>query len=492
LALFEPMMQEALSKAKPGQWIMITFNYGTDYEWSSQLRTIFQQSIKREWLDQMATNNPVVVKDGFINAVVNQKAYDALHAVHPAFLPAGPVPYINPGEGPHGFSTDRWFEPDAMFQGKLPQLAAILRNELELWTGWGFTSIGSSPYTYNIYQGLDYIDKKGEMPLRFGWGYLGPDFNVEVLRYFAGMTGHGTDHLWYIGMWERFGSDCSTASIRADYAKTHQVGSTEFVSKGTRPCSFSPGSKGREILERMIETGNRIATMHTAGDKDIDNYMDAIEEASKRAGMTLDDIRAKRHAMDHSEQAPRQDQVPRLKKLGMVASLKNSILWEPGPVGYPATVAQAYGVEYTSWMVPRKSLTDGGVPSTFELDKPTPDKVFLFMKKGMDRYNDFDKKFYGADQKTDRTIQLKALTRWGAYYLLRENTLGTLEPGKMADYIILDKDILTIPEEQIPTVRVLMTVVGGKTAHLVSSLASEMGMQPVGVTTWKEPVPAGW
>jgi len=59
---------------------MITFNYGTDYEWSSQLRTIFQQSIKREWLDQMATNNPVVVKDPPIPALPETVKVDRVDA----------------------------------------------------------------------------------------------------------------------------------------------------------------------------------------------------------------------------------------------------------------------------------------------------------------------------------------------------------------------------------------------------------------------------
>src|SRR3989337_3348940 len=110
----------------------------------------------------------------------------------------------------------------------------------------------------------------------------------------------------------------------------------------------------------------------------------------------------------------------------------------------------------------------------FEREKPLPGKVFLSIKKGMDRYSDTDQKAYGPDQKTDRTILLKALTRWGAYYLLRENMLGTLEAGKLADFIVLDKDILTIPEDQIPGIHVLMTMIGGKPVHLVSPLAAEI------------------
>ena len=71
--------------------------------------------------------------------------------------------------------------------------------------------------------------------------------------------------------------------------------------------------------------------------------------------------------------------------------------------------------------------------------------------------------------------------------------LGSLEPGKYADFIVLNKDLLTIPEDQIPTTQVLMTVVGGKTVHLTSELAREVGMNPVGASTWDDGrVPEGW
>jgi len=110
----------------------------------------------------------------------------------------------------------------------------------------------------------------------------------------------------------------------------------------------------------------------------------------------------------------------------------------------------------------------------------------------MNRYDEVEKKVYGPRERTDRIIQLKAWTRWGAYYMLRENLLGTLEPGKFADFIVLDKDLMTIPDDQIPTVRVLMTAVGGKIVHLTVPLANQVGMQPIGPTTWTEKIPPGW
>ncbi len=335
----------------------------------------------------------------------------------------------------------------------------------------------------NNFTALSMLDRNGELPVRFGWGYTGPNFDDETLRYYAGMLGHGTDHLWFVGMWERIGMDCSAAPIRPAWLEKHRT-----AERGARVCNFDPGTPGREILERMIETGNRIATMHTWGDKDIDNFMDAIEAASKRAGMTLEEIRAKRHALDHSINGPRLDQIPRLKKLGIVVSVNHQRL----DIGAAAQVAEIYGIEYTSHLGPMRSLAEAGVPASFEVDNEYPDRAFYYMTVGMNRRSGLDGKTYGPDQKVDRTIMLKAMTRWGAHYLLRENKIGSLEPGKFADFIILDQDILTVPEEKIPNTKVLMTVLGGETTHLAASLASELGMQPVGATTWPEPFPKGW
>jgi len=80
----------------------------------------------------------------------------------------------------------------------------------------------------------------------------------------------------------------------------------------------------------------------------------------------------------------------------------------------------------------------------------------------------------------DRASALKISTIWGAYYVMKENELGSIEPGKWADFAVLDKDYLTVPEDDIANIRVLMTVAGGKIVHLVPSLARDIGMQPAG------------
>jgi predicted amidohydrolase YtcJ len=224
--------------------------------------------------------------------------------------------------------------------------------------------------------------------------------------------------------------------------------------------------------------------MHSGGDKDIDNLMDAIEKASKEAGLSLDEIRARRHAFDHASGAPRPDQIPRIKRLGMMVSMINTVLWENRTDYDISFRVRNYGIEFAHYAVPRKSVTTAGIMNTQEIDRALPHWLFYNVWVGMTRYNAGHQRAFAPREATDRITQLKALTTWGAYYVLRENRMGSLEPGKLADLVVLDRDFLTIPQDDIPNTKVLMTLVGGRTVHLLPSLASEIGATPVGPTTW--------
>jgi predicted amidohydrolase YtcJ len=69
------------------------------------------------------------------------------------------------------------------------------------------------------------------------------------------------------------------------------------------------------------------------------------------------------------------------------------------------------------------------------------------------------------DQRMSRAEALKSYTINAAYAAFEEDTKGSLKPGKLADMVVLSKDILTIPEDQIPTAEVRYTIVGGKVAY---------------------------
>jgi hypothetical protein len=84
------------------------------------------------------------------------------------------------------------------------------------------------------------------------------------------------------------------------------------------------------------------------------------------------------------------------------------------------------------------------------------------------------------EESIDRVRALKLWTSWSARYVMKSDKLGTLEEGKWADLVVLDRDYFTIPENDILRIQPLMTVVGGKTIALHKKLATEWNTTPVG------------
>ena len=75
---------------------------------------------------------------------------------------------------------------------------------------------------------------------------------------------------------------------------------------------------------------------------------------------------------------------------------------------------------------------------------------------------------------------LKMWTSWASEYVDKPDKLGSLETGKLADLLIIDRDYFTIPVDDLLKIRPLMTMVGGKIEVLQASLARDFGLQQVG------------
>ena len=80
-------------------------------------------------------------------------------------------------------------------------------------------------------------------------------------------------------------------------------------------------------------------------------------------------------------------------------------------------------------------------------------------------------RIWGARQAVDKETALKMFTSWASEYVLREKVLGTLEADKLADFIVIDRNYLTVADEDIDKINVLMTVVAGKTVYLDPAFA---------------------
>ena len=485
LQAFPEVMKEAVSKAKPGQWIYIVFPFGKMYEHGpggnvgvggipgqgkmSLFGGVTAEGAQGEFtkadLDAMAPNNPVLLRDVFVGLAASSKALEQIDAVFPPDVTS----QINHETGAGGANAMRWAFSDVVMRDHYEELRELQRLGLSWWAGYGMTAYGSAAYQPSNLKVYADLVERGEMPIRTMWAWnWRPQVFYEDrfwIKAFVSELGQGNDYVWNGGGWPGLGLGCSTLEPRIE------------LPPAATTCGLAPGSEPAKWLYEYIKAGGRFATAHFTMDRDIDHVLEIIERASRDAGFTPEQIRAKRHTIDHLGFGPRPDQLPRIKKLGMVLGGNPFEIHESAP-----GVLQVYGEKPLDWVVPKGALVKAGIPSGFEVDRAlstTNLTMFWTLAKAITRKG-WDGKIYGQSQAISRELALKTITTWGAYYLLRENLIGSLEPGKWADFIVIDRDYLTIPQDQIQDIRVLMTVLGGKVVHLVPSLAKETGMQRTG------------
>ncbi len=471
LRQFPRVLEEAALKAKPTpeKWIRIVLLYGKDYnpDWRIAISGYSGRQINKQMLDLAAPDNPVQVRWGFTGSIVNQKGMEAMDKFY------GETLSNFPGATTRTFYTGngyRYTEPGVVFTPE--QITEIYRLGLSWYTGYGQTLNGTSLYAPATLHAYRTLDRRGQLAMRFAWSWFWPfrnDFFVD--SYFtealAAMVGSGSDYFWFDGIDPEHGGGCSKLTPTAEGQERHD-----------RACAnmrYDLPAVQRALYE-FIKAGGRMSGNHMTGDVQVDTMLDIIEKASNDAGMTLEEIREKRHISNHMGMYPRTDQIQRFKNLGMMTS-GYDITWYDGGA---RSVMRNYGERGVAQVVPRKAMFAAGVMNNFENDRPIEytDLTFFDIFYAALTHKDHNGTIYAPALAIDRQSMLKVATIFGGYATKREDMLGSLEVGKWADLVVMDKDYLTVPLDDIRTIRALMTMVGGKVEHLSPSLAREIGMQP--------------
>ena len=149
-------------------------------------------------------------------------------------------------------------------------------------------------------------------------------------------------------------------------------------------------------------------------------------------------------------------------------------------------IAVSYGDKVANtFPSPMKSMIDAGVKVVFETDRNS--YVWADLSKAVTR-KDNKGKVWAPQERLDNATALKTVTIWAAEYVLKPDKLGSIEPGKYADLVVLDRDYLTIPGEQIAEIQPQVTVFNGKIVFVHTNFSNEYNLKPSGalISTYKD------
>jgi predicted amidohydrolase YtcJ len=228
-----------------------------------------------------------------------------------------------------------------------------------------------------------------------------------------------------------------------------------------KPYADLPSSVGlATTTPKSVEQTAKLAiahgfqlNVHAIGDRANREVLD-IYERTFNANKGKTDLRWRIEHAQHLDPAD----IPRFAKLGVLASMQSIHATSDGP-----WVEKKLGAERTKngayvW----RSLIDSGARINNGTDVPVEDiDPIANFYAAVSRMTNTGKRFT-PEQRMTRQEALASYTINNAYAAFWENELGSITVGKLADFTVLDRDIMTIPEAQIPSAKVLYTIVGGK------------------------------
>ena len=433
-----------------GHWIYTT----------SRQNTTVLEGLTRYDLDEVTPDNPLYVKIGNAQfGLANTKMLDIVRETY-GMLPPGIL------TDDQGVATGRVFGGAGTLidQEIIPQippeiLAPAFKKELEELVAIGVTTLstrlkGSEMTAYGQ------LDRAGELPLRIGCSNeIGRDnpFIERALKRYGNLQGHGTPWLWMIGITIGIPDGTGPAGRVCTSMPKREMLPGDLWPDST--CHWElPGFPGTDTVQAVNRYGYRVSGVHTFGDKAYLMMLDAYAEANQETS-----ILGKRFALDHGQMIT-PEVIEQSARLGVMWSLQPPQYYRSAVI-----VSRIFGEEYAHrWTMPVRSLIDAGVKVTYGADThDDPERQPIHNLEVLVTRVTQDGRVFGSRERIDRAEALLMMTRWGAEYLLREEELGSLEPGKLADLVVLDKNPLdpSLPDEDLSEIRVVATIIDGEVAY---------------------------
>lgn len=238
------------------------------------------------------------------------------------------------------------------------------------------------------------------------------------------------------------------------------------------PYDDMPSSEGlvleeladiEETVRLAIRHGYQVNT-HAIGDRGNREILDLYERGFAEAGVDGRDLRFR---IEHAQHL-HPDDIPRFGELGVIAAMQavhatSDGPWVPAKLGEERSREGAY---------PWRALLDSGAVVTNGTDAPVEDVDPIASYHASITRELADGSRFHPEQAMTREEALHSYTLANAWAAFEEEVKGSLTPGKYADIVVLDRDILTVSEDEVQDARVVLTIVGGEVRYRAANSAA--------------------
>ena len=313
---------------------------------------------------------------------------------------------------------------------------------------YGLTSVHDAGVDAAVIDVYEDIAKAGQYTLR-NYVMIRPD-DSTLARYFR----RGPQSALYDGkLWIRSIKISADGALGSRGAALLDPYSDEPTRTG---LVLTPGTRVKEVGVRALRSGFQL-NVHAIGDRGNRIVLDAFEAAFKEVP-TADH----RFRVEHA-QILHHDDIPRFAELDVIPSMQSThqtsdMYWAPNRLGYSRSLG---GYAWRSLLNTGVIIPNG---TDFPVEDVDPLKTFHSAVTRQDA-NNWPTGGWFPDQRMTREEALKSMTIWPAHAAFQEKELGTLTPGKYADFVILDRDIMRVAPESILGTRVVATYVAGRPVY---------------------------
>ncbi len=433
---------------QPEEWIL-----GGDWDhqnWGGELPT-------HEWIDSVTKNNPVWLErseghSGLANQLAMSKAN--LTAATPEV--AGGIIVRDKKGNPTGVLKD---DAMSMIFKVMPDLSAsqkekAINDAMDYYLSEGITTAHHmiEPHERNLggvatdYAAFKKMNDEGKLRVRFYMAEPFSDYEKVALR--IRQEGNGNSFL-------------KTGALKGYVDGAIGSHSALFFDDYTDKAGFKGSQVNTEqVLMERIQKADSLGLqlcIHAIGDKAINIALNTFAATEKRNG-----VKDRRFRIEHTQHIHPND-IATMKQLNVIASVQPYHAIDDG-----IWCEQVIGPERIKTSYASRSLMDAGVHVAFGSDwfvaPPSPLKAMYaaVTRRTLDGKNPDG---WVPAQKITVEEALKNLTIEGAYASFDEKRKGSLEPGKLADWVMLDQNIFEIDPVELWNVKVVMTVVGGQIAY---------------------------